>query len=47
MHGYRPDHEDSYSLIVSNFEPETKISRITDYYGLMKEMAVWAQGAPG
>jgi len=45
MHGYRPDHEDSYSSLIANFEPETPVERITDFYTLMREMATWAQSA--
>ncbi len=42
MHGYRPDHPDSYSALLASFEPKTKIANITDYYTLMREMADWA-----
>ena len=45
MHGYRPEHEDSDSALLANFEPETKIEEITDYYSLMVEMAEWAYPA--
>lgn len=42
MHGYRPDHEDSYSAMLANFEPQTETENIVDYYDLMSEMADWA-----
>jgi hypothetical protein len=44
MHGYRPDHPDSDAALVSNFEPETSVARITDLYGVMREMARWSAG---
>lgn len=45
MHGYRPDHEDSYSALLANFTPDTEVQRITDLYALMTEMAGWAHTA--
>ena len=42
MHGYRPDHPDSFSALASNFVPETSVSNITDLYTLMGEMTSWA-----
>ncbi len=45
MHGYRPDHEDSYSAMLANFEPQTDTPNIVDYYTLMNEMADWAVAA--
>lgn len=42
MHGYRPDHPDSDSAFIANFNPETKLGRITDIYHVMREMAHWA-----
>lgn len=42
MHGYRPDHEDSFSSLLSSFEPETRVENITDLHTLMVEMADWS-----
>lgn len=42
MHGYRPDHEDSYASLVANFEPRSPVRRITDLYSAMQEMADWS-----
>lgn len=47
MHGYRPDHADSDSTLLASFTPENPVSRITDLYHLMREMARWsAQALP-
>lgn len=42
MHGYRPDHEDSYSALVSNFTPTAPVRSIVDLNTMMKEMADWS-----
>lgn len=42
MHGYRPDHEDSNASLIANFEPSATVGTITDLYGMMCEMASWA-----
>jgi hypothetical protein len=43
MHGYRPEDPDSDSALLASFVPKTPVSEIRDYYGLMIEMATWAQ----
>ena len=44
MHGYRPDHPDSDSALIANFQPDRPVERITDLHGLMADMAAWANG---
>ncbi len=44
MHGYRPDHPDSYSALLMNFDSKKPITEITDYFELMLDMAAWAAG---
>lgn len=43
MHGYRPDHPDSNAALLASFAPASEPRAITDLYGLMREMASWAQ----
>jgi hypothetical protein len=45
MHGYRPDHPDSYSSLLASFRPETEVRSITDLFHLMVEMHEWTRAA--
>jgi hypothetical protein len=42
MHGYRPDHPDSDSSLLTSFAPVTRVEKIPDLYFLMREMVSWA-----
>jgi hypothetical protein len=37
MHGYHPDHKDSYAAFLSNHEQKKPINSIRDFYGIMKK----------
>jgi hypothetical protein len=42
MHGYRPDHPDSYASLLATFTPAAPVTGITGFYTVMREMADWA-----
>jgi len=39
MHGYHPDHEDSYAAFLSNYAQQDPINTICDFCGIMKREA--------
>lgn len=43
MHGFAPEHEDSYAALLSSDPVDTQLGCVDDYFRLMREKMDWAQ----
>jgi hypothetical protein len=43
MHGFAPEHEDSYAALLSSGPVDTQLGCVDDYFRLMREKMDWVQ----